>query len=502
MTTDLDHESPPARPAGDAIGLAGRIKRGETSALAAMEAALASADRYADLGAVNWADAEAGLRTARSLDALRQRDPHGFERKPFAGVPFLVKDLGGPFDAVPVDAGSQAFAARRRAGDAPPAASDLSKRFEHGGLAVFGRTTVPEFGLSLSSEPKAGPIAKNPLDPSRTAGGSSGGAAAAVAAGIVPIAHATDAGGSIRVPAACCGLVGLKPSRGAAPGGPGFANHLGGIASELVVSRSVRDTAAALHLIGEHFGGPFADPIRDRTTLIELASGMDDPFLARPLWIGAVTDAAPGYPISPERLDAVREAALSFEREGYTIVPVAAERLVPLIETASRVFDRIVSANLAALFQMLDIRGEEVEPLSAAVAERGRAMTAVELHAAHQDLVLLGHRLFRPFLGECNVILTPMLAAAPPELGFLPTDHGDVDGHFGRMTAFAPYAALANVAGVPAVTVPFGRDRQGLPLPVQLIGAMGADTGLLMLAQHLANRRPFWPLGENGERPT
>jgi amidase len=147
-------------------------------------------------------------------------------------VPTLAKDLGGPFKGLPVAAGSRLF--KRDSGDAD---SELAARFRAAGFCLFGLTTSPEFGLSLASEPTIGPVCRNPHDRSRTAGGSSGGAAAAVAAGIVSTAHATDAGGSIRVPAACCGLVGLKPSRGAMPAGPSFGNHLGGIASEFVVTR-------------------------------------------------------------------------------------------------------------------------------------------------------------------------------------------------------------------------------------------------------------------------
>jgi amidase len=202
----------------DAVALAGAIRSGRTTAGAAIAAAL-------------------GAAAAAVFDVRAAQDPA--RQAVFAGVPLLVKDLGGPFAGLPMRCGS---------GMLPPVRGDstLAARFRAAGFLPFGLSTSPEFGLSLASEPACGPVARHPQAPELSPGGSSGGAAAAVAAGIVAIAHATDAGGSIRVPAACCGLVGLKPGRGVMPAGPGFGNHLGGIASELVVSRSVRDTAAAL----------------------------------------------------------------------------------------------------------------------------------------------------------------------------------------------------------------------------------------------------------------
>ena len=224
----------------DAVALSAAIGRGELSAQDALGAARARAAATEDLGAVCW---------------LMDGDPPAATGGPFAGVPLLVKNLGGPFAGIPMRAGSAALARMKGASD-----SDLAARFRAAGFRPFGATTVPEFGLSLSSEPAIGPLCRNPLDTSRSAGGSSGGSAAAVAAGIVPLAHATDAGGSIRVPAACCGLVGLKPSRGAIPGGPGFGNHLGGIATEFAVTRTIRDAQALWPCLTGDSRGPAPAP--------------------------------------------------------------------------------------------------------------------------------------------------------------------------------------------------------------------------------------------------
>ncbi|MDE1994934.1 MAG: amidase, partial [Rhizobiaceae bacterium] len=290
---------------GDATALAAAIRSGQRTAIEAMEASLASAAREASTGAITYLDAEMGLAAAKTVDALRQAAAERFDAMPFAGIPTLAKDLGGPFAGLPVAAGSALFPRTGSGAD-----SELAARFRAAGLCPFGLTTSPEFGLSLASEPMIGPICRNPLDPTRTAGGSSGGAAAAVAAGIVAIAHATDAGGSIRVPAACCGLVGLKPGRGVMPAGPSFRNHLGGIATELAVCRSVRDTASIFDALRGNAKGPFADPM------------MSD-FDHGRLRIGVLLDTGAEYPTTPERLAAVEAAALALEAEGHVVVPLA-----------------------------------------------------------------------------------------------------------------------------------------------------------------------------------
>ena len=182
----------------DATELAGAIKAGKLACVDAMQAAIAACAKQDELGAIAYFNPEAGLVAAQALDQEASVHPERFSERAFAGVPTVAKDLGGPFPGLPVTAGSRLFNRSGKGAD-----SDLAGRFRDAGLCAFGLSTSPEFGFSLASEPAIGPICRNPLDPSRTAGGSSGGAAAAVAAGIVAIAHATDAGGSIRVPAAC-----------------------------------------------------------------------------------------------------------------------------------------------------------------------------------------------------------------------------------------------------------------------------------------------------------
>ncbi|MBX4957513.1 amidase [Rhizobium lentis] len=451
---------------GDATELAAAIRHGSLSAAEAMQAAIAMAARQEPLGAIAYLDRAMGLASAHDRDRERRIAPDRFSARPFAGVPTLAKDLGGPFRGLPVRAGSRLF--ERKGGDAD---SDLASRFRDAGFCPFGLTTSPEFGLSLASEPAIGPVCRNPLDPARTAGGSSGGAAAAVAAGIVAIAHATDAGGSIRVPAACCGLVGLKPTRGAIPGGPSFGNHLGGIASELAVCRSVRDTALIFSRLSGNSRGPVPDPLP-----AEIDGGR--------LRIGLLTDTGPSYPTEGTRLAAVEDAARILESDGHVILPLAWADFEWSVAASSRAFADIVSVNLSALIETAGLEESRAEPLTQAFAARGRALSAIMLWNTLNDAVLVSHVVWALF-DKVDCILMPMLASAPLAIGSFPSDHADTDLHLERMAAFAPLACLANISGFPALTLPFGQDEHAMPLPVQLMMPMGHERRLLSLAARL-----------------
>jgi len=463
-----------ARDPQDGVALGATIRAGRTTSREVLEAALERASAASELGAISHLAADIGQRQAALIDGRRRPLAHD-DRGPFCGVPFLMKDLGAAARGLPVVCGSRAL-------KPVPAASDdvLAQRFRKSGLVPFGLTTVPEFGLSLSSEPALGPIARNPLDPSRTPGGSSGGAAAAVAAGVVALAHATDAGGSIRVPAACCGLVGLKPSRGAVPGGPNFHNHLGGLASELVVSRSLRDTAVVLDCCSGAAAGPCPDPDLGKP----LADRLDVPLNG--LRIGLCSDVSEGAPIQPSHREAVHHAGAVLAAAGHKVTDIGPEILDPLVRDAALVFDRVISVNLARTLD--DVSA--VERLTAAVVQRGLAIAARELQDAELTAVRAAHALWRLF-DEVDVIITPMLSGSPPLIGSFPMDHGDVDLHWRRMADFAPYAMISNVGGTPALSIPHGIDDRGLPLSVQLIGPMAADGLLLRLARQLQKAVPW-----------
>ncbi|TNM63929.1 amidase [Aliirhizobium smilacinae] len=453
----------------DATALAEAIGRGQMTARQAMERSLAAAEKYQALGALCYLDAELGLASADAFDALPvdQR-----KSMPFGGVPTLAKDLGGPFQGFPVGAGSKSLPRQDGTAD-----SDLAVRFRNAGLCLFGITTTPEFGLSLASEPAIGPISRNPLDPNLMSGGSSGGAAAAVAAGIVSIAHATDAGGSIRVPAACCGLVGLKPGRGAMAAGPLFTNHLGGIASELAVCRSVRDAELAFSILSGSASGPYPP--------VEQA-----PAPAGKMRIGLLTDLGPAFPIDPLRAGAVEDAARVLEAQGHEIIPLAWDDISAIVEAAGRAFRDVIAINLASLAKVPDIDASLWEPMTQAVAEEGGRLSGVQVWDLVQAMVYVSRDLWALF-DRFDVLLTPMLTSAPRPIGSFPTDHRDTDLHFARMGSFAPLAALANISGFPAITLPFGVDKTGLPLPVQIIAPMGQEALLLALAARL-EREERW----------
>ncbi|MFT8243631.1 amidase [Roseomonas sp. BN140053] len=401
---------------------------------------------------------------------------------PFAGVPFLVKDLGAPLAGVPTVAGNRHL---QRHATPAPRDGELIARFKAAGLVTFGKTAVPEFGLNLATEPAIGPICRNPWDLGRGVGGSSGGSAAAVAAGIVPMAHATDAGGSIRVPAAACGLVGLKPGRGVIPQGPDFGNLMHGLASELVVSRSLRDTARALSLLAAPpIDGPFPSPFPEGLPPDLHAR---DPAPGRILLLCAAPD---GSPLAPEWADAARSAAAILEAAGQEVVPLDPAALAPFCEAAAQAFVTLACRNLAGAVRALRPAPEDMEPISWATARRGEALRAADFGALEIALARLAHGM-AGLLRGATALLTPALSGPPPPVGTLRTDGDDVAAHFGRFAALAPFAALANAAGLPAIAVPHGLDTAGRPLSVQLLGRTGGEPALLALAGVLERAAPW-----------
>lgn len=409
-----------------------------------MAATIEAARRNKELGAVVCLDAQRAMAAAK-------RKPSGV----FGGVPFLGKDLGSASAEFPVGAGVEAMRRQSANGNG----SAMFWRFAEAGLVQAGLSTVPPFGLALTSGE-----ARNPFDTSLSPGGSSGGAAAAVAAGIVAIAHATDAAGSIRVPAACCGLYGLKPSRGATVAGPDFGNHLMGLSSELVLARSLRDVAAAFTACaGTHGGGPsaFSGPIR----------------------IALCIPARCGEEVAT----AASRAAASLGQLGCRVE----DRPAPdaLGAKAAHIARTILTASLAEWLSTLRNADSEIPALAAAVAGEGRAMPATTLFASSRDMAQLGMGLWQDF-ETFDVILSPILSHGPPPPDAFDFGKTDTNGHFFRMEAIAPNAALANVAGAPALAMPFGTDRHGLPLGIQLMSRPGTDMALLGLAERLSEAAP------------
>lgn len=455
----------------DATALAEAIRHGRTTATAVMQASLdrAKSDPF---GALCHLDEEMGLEAASAFDRLAADKSSHARNAPFAGLPFLAKDLSNAARGLPVHAGSPALASR-----VPVAEQDsvIFKRFRQSGLLPFGVTTTPEFGLALTSEPAGGPIARNPWNPEYSSGGSSGGAASAVASGIVALAHASDAAGSIRVPAACCGLVGLKPSRGLTSNAPQFGNHLMGITGELVLARSVRDIRTALVAISGNTMGPYGE-----LTL----SGIP----VRRLRIGLV-DTAPGG-IGPEQAEAIRSSAALLESQGHTIVDVNVDALDALAQEAATLICTILSVSLASMLDEMKIADAEISAIAAAIADEGRQMTAASLFAADVRAARLAHGCWQMF-EQVDAIAMPMLAHSAPKVGAMPMDHGNADAHWDHMTAIAPRTPLANIGGLPALSLPRGLDRSGMPLALQLIGPIGSDLLLLDIAHQMEAADPW-----------
>jgi amidase len=476
------HACSPRRKAmmGPALILASRIRRGQLTAVEALHASLARLTESQAFGAVRTIDPDAAYKVAERIDDNIRRGTTSEE--PFIGVPFLMKDLGVHVRGFATVAGSRALVRRMR-----PAELDdmITERFRRAGLNIFGMTTSAEFGQSSTTEPRIGPVARNPLDPGFSPGGSSGGAASAVAAGIVAVAHANDAAGSIRIPAACCGLVGLKPSREATPNGPYFENFCGGLVSHFAITRSIEDAAALLDAVSGRTGAACISP-----QFGSVAADIDTPLPRRR--VGFVSSMPDGVAFDPQHREALEQAANLLADAGQEIVPLPTGSLSTLMETAGVAIARILSANLARILAGLTppLERDEVEPLTASAAELGRSWTSMQMIEAEMAIAKTALAMSQLFQ-SVDAILLPMLSGAPPHIGAIPTDHGDLAAHRRRTGQISPYSGLANVAGIPALSVPFGRDRFGLPISVQFFAANGQDGILLRLGKILTAARPF-----------
>jgi amidase len=402
---------------------------------------------------------------------------------PFRGVPFLVKNLQATCAGARYTAGSrllQEFVA--------PVDTELVTRFRAAGLVIVGTTNTPEFGILPTTEPELHGAARNPWDPTRSTGGSSGGSAAAVAAGLVPFAHANDGGGSIRIPASCCGLFGLKPTRGRNPMGPFVGDIMNGLVVEHAVTRSVRDSAALLDATaGADLGAPYWAPPAARPFREEV--GMPPGRLR----IAFTTTAASGVPIHPDCVAAVRDAAalcadlghhvdeagplLSGEMLMECFVSIWTTGVAWTVDTAARLTGRAISA-------------ETVEPLTLALAEAGRQRSGADYLAAVQGLQMIA-RAIATFMKDWDVLLTPVVAEPPPPLGTFDAMPGNPLAGFIRAGEYVPFTPIANATGQPAMSVPLSWNGSGLPVGAHFVGRFGDEATLFRLAAQLEAARPW-----------
>ena len=459
----------------DASGLAELVHRGEVTAVALADAAIARIEALNEqLNAV----VERSDELARS--AARQVDPHAL----LAGVPFLAKDLN-------IDvAGLHLTASCRWLRDLPAATRDspLAARWRAAGLTILGRTNTPEFAGEFVTEPTWRGPTRNPWDVTRSPGGSSGGAAAAVASGMVPIAHGTDSGGSIRVPAAACGLVGLKPSRGWVPAGPHLDELAGGLDCEHVLSRSVRDTALMLDLTA----GPEAT---SRILLQPPARSFSAALTAfvPALRIG-VSVAAPGGLQPVAEISAVLDMTVDLlAKAGHHV----SEFVFP--ESAS-VGDPAAIIWFTAIAEEIDFYRtrvgrapdpDEFEALTWAAVSLGKRCSAVDYARARRALSVATRDMSNVF-EQFDVLVTPTTTTLPVLIGQIDgrTSGFDLERWNADSYGYAPYTEIFNATGAPAISLPLGM-ANGLPIGIQFAASLGNDALLLTLSAWLEREMPW-----------
>jgi amidase len=461
----------------DGLGLAALVRERAVSPRELLDAALQRIERH---------DPRLNAVVTPLYDAARVAIDRGLPDGPFTGVPFLVKEL-----VASVAGAATTFASRLYARNMPAADSEIVARFRRAGLVIVGKTNSPEFGLSPTTESLLYGVTHNPWRTDLAPGGSSGGSAAAVAAGMVPMAHATDGGGSIRIPASACGLFGLKPTRARITSGPEGAEGLSGLAAQHVVSRSVRDSAAMLDAIA----GPM---VGDPYTAIPPARPYLDETRVEPgrLRIAFAKAAPNGVAVDPACVAAVEDAARLCESLGHHVEEASPEHDAQALEHAFRmVFSANTMANIARVTGGAMPDAELVEPLTHALAERGRAVGAAEyilnIHAMHRQA-----RRIAAFFERYDAWLTPTLAQTPRPIGWFDIRSRDVDAWLERLSAFVPFTYPFNATGQPAASVPLHWSEDGVPIGVQFAARYGDESLLFRLAAQLERARPWF-----GRRP-
>jgi amidase len=464
----------------DATACAALVKSGDASPLELVDAAIARIERHnAELGAVI-------VPLYEEARAQAADPPHG----PFRGVPILIKDICATVGGALHTAGLLPL---KRAGHRVPHDSHLVAALRRAGFIVIGKTNTSELGILPSAEPPAWPPSRNPYDPTRTPGGSSGGSAAAVATGMVPIAHGNDGGGSIRIPSSCCGLFGMKPSRGRVSFAPDHGDINGGLVNEHVLTRSVRDSAAVLDLlVGVQPGDPYTAPPQLARYAAEITAPpralrigfatrrlMPDGSMveSHPDCVAAVVHAAKlldslGHQVDPVEIEALRDPAWVPNFLAIWVVGVANE-----LDEAARDLGRAIEP-------------AEVEPLTWALAELGRLVTGPGYAEAWRWLRRSARRIAE-FWTRYDLWLTPTVTEPPPPLGTFQSPPDDPLAGIFRAAEFAPFTAPFNATGQPACSLPLYRNAAGLPIGVQLVGAYGREDLLFRVSAQLEAAQPF-----------
>lgn len=451
----------------DAVGIADLIREGEVTA---SEVLAAARDRMVACKVQNAVVLDLFDRASAQIAG-------GLGSGPLAGVPFMLKDLGQHYAGTVTSSGSRAFADYMADHD-----STLTQRYLAAGLVICGKTNTPELGLATTTEPRLHGPTRNPHRPEYSTGGSSGGAGAAVASGIVPVAHASDGGGSIRIPASCCGLFGLKPTRGRTPLGPDELEGWGGLSTAHVISRSVRDSALVLDLThGPETGSPYAAPPASRSYQLEIERPV------RKLVIAVSSTSFTGATVLPEIDTAVQEFADRCRSLGHEVrqsalkvdsaIHKGAHGVLAISHVASTLNRRAAALGRA-------LREDDVERVTWQNYQAARSITgadyAMALHAVQQ----LGLTTAR-FFSDCDLLLTPTMAMLPPPLGAMDMMGLESERYLDILYRMIAFTALFNDTGNPAISVPVAMSESGLPIGMQFVGPHGSEGLLLQVARQL-----------------
>ncbi len=459
----------------DAMGLAKLVRQRKVSPSELLEAAIAQAEAM---------NPRFNFMAQKHYDFARAEIARGLPEGPFTGVPWLLKDLAAYIEGLPTEGGS-----RLNKGQVGLFTTELVNRYRKAGLVVFGKTTTPEFGLTGTTESTLMGATRNPWNPDRIAGGSSGGAAAAVAAGVIPAAHATDGGGSIRIPASCCGLFGMKPSRARTPMGPFRTEGWAGFSTHHVITRSVRDSAALLDAThGPEAGSRYSAPSPEGTFLSQVGR---EPGKLR---IALMSTPASGAPVDPECLRVLSETARLCESMGHHVEEAAPKLDAAALGQAS--FVLIASSLAADLLDRAKSLGIELgpdvlEPITLGFVGYGQTTTGADFARANNTMQSAAVAVAQ-FMDKYDVILSPTLAKPPLEIGQISLSPGVPFQEWGQRAAtFSPFAQMANFTGQPSMSVPMGQSSEGLPIGMMFTGRYGEDALLYSLAGQLERAAPW-----------
>jgi amidase/6-aminohexanoate-cyclic-dimer hydrolase len=456
----------------DGIGLADLVRKRQVSAGELLDEAIARTARV---------DPEINAVVVKHYDAAKEQIDKGLVDGPFTGVPFLLKDLEL------LEGTRTTFGASVYKDNIADHSGTLARRFLDAGVAIFGKTSSPEFGLMPTTESRLFGPTRNPWNLAHSSGGSSGGAAAAVAARILPVAHASDGGGSIRIPAAASGVFGLKPTRARAPLGPDRGEGWGGFSCGHVVSISVRDSAAMLDAIhGPEPSSPYVAPPPERPFLEEVSR---DPGRLRI----AFTDKSPyGDAIDPEIAAATREIAALLASLGHHVE----ERAPALAADPAAVMSTIVAANTALSVRQAEQRfgramtSDDFEVLTLASAHNAQKASATDYVAAQLGAFQIS-RALATFFESWDVLLCPTLCSPPLRIGELNTMSEDLSHIAPILRRYMPATAMFNMSGQPAMSVPLAWNAAGLPLGMMFSARFGDEATLFRLAAQLEQARPW-----------